>query len=79
MGRGPDVTSNREHNDSVVRIFYLYILLVFVGKAEKVVQKFSSQVYCKGDVATPQNYRRYYAIPILCRDDHLEAKKRRKR
>ena len=50
-----------------------------MGKAEKVVQKFSSQVYCKGDVATPQNYRRYYAIPILFRDDRLEAKKRRKR
>ena len=36
-------------------------LLVFVGKAEKVVRKFASQVHCKGDVATQQTYRRYYA------------------
>ena len=36
-------------------------LLVFVGKAVKVVQKIASQVHCKGDVATQQTYRRCYA------------------
>ena len=56
MGRGPDVTSNREHDDSVVRIF-----TCFVGKAEKVVRKIASQEHCKGDVATQQTYRRYHA------------------
>ena len=51
MGRRPDVTSNREHDDAD--------LLVFVGKAGKVV-KIASQVHCKGEVATQQAYRRCY-------------------
>ena len=55
MGRGPDVTSNSEHNDSVVRI-----LLAFSGKAEEVARKIASQEL-KGDVATQQTYRGYYA------------------
>ena len=59
MGRGPDVTSNPEQDDSVVCIF-TYVL-VFVGKAEKVVREIASQEHCKGDVATQQTYRRYYA------------------
>ena len=52
-----------------------------MGKAENVVRKIASQERCKGDVATQQTYRRYHAqvIPILFRDDRLEAKKRRKR
>ena len=48
----------------------------------KVVQKIASQVLCKEDVATQQTYRSsvtLHVIPILCRDDRLEAKKRRKR
>ena len=43
------MTSNPEHDDSVVRIF-----TCFGGKAEKVVQKIASQEHCKGDVATQQ-------------------------
>ena len=31
MGRGPDVTSNPEHDDSVVHVFYLFLL----GKLRK--------------------------------------------
>ena len=50
------MTSNREHDDSVVRIF-----TCFVGKAEKVVRKIASQEHCKRDVATQQTYRRYHA------------------
>ena len=47
----------------------------------KVVRNIASRVHCKGDVATQQTYRRcsFHVIPILCRDDRLEAKKRRKR
>ena len=56
MGRGPDVMSNPEHDDSVARIF-----TCFVRKTEEVVPKIASQVHCKGDVATQQTYRRYYA------------------
>ena len=37
MSRGPDVTSNREQNDSVFHNFTY--LIVFVGKAGKVVRK----------------------------------------
>ena len=65
MGRGPDVTSNRENDDSVVRIFTF-----FVGKAVKVVQKIASQVRCKGDVATQQTYRRCYAS---CHTDFMSG------
>ena len=43
----------------------------------KVVRKIASQVHCKGDVATGDVTLQ--VIPILCRDDRLEAKKRRKR
>ena len=44
MGRGPDVTSNPDHDDAVVRIFTFY-----VGKAEEeVVRKIASQVHCRG-------------------------------
>ena len=50
------MTSNREHDDSVVRI-----CTCFVGKAEKVVRKIACQEHCKGDVATQQTYRRYHA------------------
>ena len=62
-------------------ILYFAYLLVFVGKAVKVVRNIASRVHCKGDVATQQTYRRcsFHVIPILCRDDRLEAKKRRKR
>ena len=49
------MTSNSEHNDSVVRI-----LLAFSGKAEEVARKIASQEL-KGDVATQQTYRGYYA------------------
>ena len=48
--------SNPEHDDSVARIF-----TCFVRKTEEVVPKIASQVHCKGDVATQQTYRRYYA------------------
>ena len=48
------MTSNPEHDDSVVRIF-----TCFCGK--KVARKIASQEYCKGDVASQQTYRRYYA------------------
>ena len=51
------MTSNREHDDSVVRIF-----TCFCGKGcQKVVRKIASQEHCKGDVATQQTYRRYHA------------------
>ena len=39
----------------------LAYLLVLGGKTEEVVPKIASQVHCKGDVATQQTYRRYYA------------------
>ena len=49
---------------------------MFVGKAEKVVQKIASQAHSKGDVATQQTYRRYFAScnAIIFREDRLEAK-----
>ena len=43
------MTSNREHDDSVVRMF-----TCVCGKGEKVVRKIASQVHVKGDVATQQ-------------------------
>ena len=39
-----------------------HILLVFVGKAEEVGRKISSQEHGKGDVATQQTYGGYYAL-----------------
>ena len=50
------MTPNREHDDSVVRIF-----TCFCGKGREVVRKIASQERCKGDVATQQTYRRYHA------------------
>ena len=52
-----------------------------MGSAEEVVRKIASQEHCKGNVATQQNYGdiTLHVIPILFRDDRLEAKKRRKR
>ena len=34
---------------------------LLVGKAEKVVRKIARQVHCKGDIATQETYRRYFA------------------
>ena len=47
----------------------------------KVVRKIASQVHCKGDVQLNKltGGVTLHVIPILCRDDRLEAKKRRKR
>ena len=71
MGRGPDVTSNREHDDSVVRIF-----TCFCGEgcesSSKNCQPGALQGGLTGGV-------KLHVIPILCKDDGLEAKKRRKR
>ena len=55
-GRGPDVTSNPEHDDSVAHIF-----TIFCGKIKEVVPKLASLMHCNGDVATQQTYRSYYA------------------
>ena len=45
-----------------------HILLVFVGKAEEVGRKISSQEHGKGDVATQQTSGGYYA---LCHTDFM--------
>ena len=51
-----------------------------MGKAEEVVPKIASQVHCKGNVATQlKGDITLHVIPILFRNDRLEAKKRRKR
>ena len=43
------MTSNREHDDSVVRMF-----TCVCGKGEKVVRKLPARCIVKGDVATQQ-------------------------
>ena len=62
------MTSNREHDDSVVRIFTF-----FVGKAVKVARKIASQVHCKGGCSNSTNLQevlrfmsyRFYVVGMI--------------
>ena len=64
MGRGPDVTSNPEHDDSVVRMFTCVFKIV--GKAEKVVRKIASQEHCKGGCGNSTNLQEVFRF-MSCR------------
>ena len=70
------MTSNREHDDSVVRMF-----TCVCGKGEKVVRKIASQVHCKGGCSNSTNLKevflfmscRLYLEMIVLKRRHAES------
>ena len=55
------MTSNPEHDDSVVRMF-----TCVCGKGEKVVRKIASQVHCKGGCSNSTNLKEVFRF-MSCR------------
>ena len=70
------MTSNPEHDDSVVRMF-----TCVVGKAEKVVRKIAGQMHCKGGCSNSTNLQevfrfmscRLYLEMIVLKRRHVES------